>query len=65
MSPEPNDPSRSPASRCPTSTSPSSSRCRPLDDYMIHQTPDPIRVMWSGDPRAYERYWMVCHDPTR
>ena len=36
----------------------------PLDDYLIHQTPDPIRVMWSGDPRAYERYWMVCHDPT-
>ncbi len=35
----------------------------PLDDYLIHQTPDPIRVMWSGDPRAYERYWMVCHDP--
>jgi hypothetical protein len=35
----------------------------PLDDYMIHQTPDPIRVMWTGDPRAYERYWMVCHDP--
>ena len=35
----------------------------PMDDYMIHQTPDPIRVMWTGDPRAYERYWMVCHDP--
>ena len=35
----------------------------PLDDFMIHQTPDPIRVMWTGDPRAYERYWMVCHDP--
>ena len=35
----------------------------PLDDYMIHQTPDPIRVMWTSDPRAYERYWMVCHDP--
>lgn len=34
----------------------------PLDDFMIHQTPDPIRVMWTGDPRAYERYWMVCHD---
>lgn len=34
----------------------------PMDDYMIHQTPDPIRVMWTGDPRAYERYWMVCHD---
>jgi hypothetical protein len=36
----------------------------PLDDYMIHQTPDPIRVVWTGDPRAYERYWMVCNDPT-
>lgn len=36
----------------------------PLDDYMIHQTPDPIRVMWTGDPRAYERYWMACHDPS-
>jgi hypothetical protein len=35
----------------------------PLDDYLVHQTPDPIRVMWTGDPRAYERYWMVCHDP--
>lgn len=34
----------------------------PLDDYMIHQTPDPVRVMWTGDPRAYERYWMICHD---
>lgn len=34
----------------------------PLDDYMIHQTPDPIRVVWTGDFRAYERYWMVCHD---
>jgi hypothetical protein len=34
----------------------------PMDDFMIHQTPDPIRVMWTGDPRAYERYWMVCHD---
>ena len=33
------------------------------DEYPIHQTPDPIRVMWTGDPRAYERYWMVCHDP--
>ena len=36
----------------------------PLDDYLIHQTPDPIRVMSTGDPRAYERYWMVCHDRT-
>lgn len=34
----------------------------PIDDFMIHQTPDPIRVMMMSDPRAYERYWMVCHD---
>lgn len=34
----------------------------PLDDFMIHQTPDPVRVMWTGDFRAYERFWMVCHD---
>jgi hypothetical protein len=36
----------------------------PIDDLMIHQTPDPIRIMWSSDPRAYERYWTVCHDDT-
>ena len=34
----------------------------PADDYLIHQTPDPIRVMWSSDPRAYDRYWTVFHD---
>lgn len=34
----------------------------PIDDFMIHQTPDPVRVMWTTDPRAYERYWMLCHD---
>jgi hypothetical protein len=36
----------------------------PVDDFMIHQTPDPVRVMWTGDPRAYERHWMVSHDAT-
>lgn len=36
----------------------------PLDDYLVHQTPDPVRIMWTGDPRAYERYWMVSHDAT-
>ncbi|MDH4148461.1 MAG: hypothetical protein OEY23_25170 [Acidimicrobiia bacterium] len=34
----------------------------PIDDFMIHQTTDPIRVMMTSDPRAYERSWMVCHD---
>ncbi|KQS54586.1 hypothetical protein ASG36_20895 [Geodermatophilus sp. Leaf369] len=31
---------------------------------MVHQTPDPVRVSWTGDPRAYERYWMIAHDTT-
>lgn len=34
----------------------------PLDDYMIHQTPDPVRIMWTSDPRVYDRHWMVAHD---
>jgi hypothetical protein len=34
----------------------------PADDHLIHQTPDPIRVMWSSDPRTYDRYWTVFHD---
>ena len=34
----------------------------PIDDYLIHQTTDPIRVMWSSDPRVYERYWAIAHD---
>ena len=34
----------------------------PIDDYMIHQTPDPVRIAWSSDPRVYERYWAICHD---
>ncbi len=34
----------------------------PVDDFMIHQTPDPVRVVWSTDPRFYERHWNVFHD---
>lgn len=34
----------------------------PIDDHMIHQTADPIRVVWTSDPQVYERYWMVAHD---
>ncbi len=34
----------------------------PADDFMIHQTPDPLRVAWSTDPRFYERHWNVFHD---
>ncbi len=34
----------------------------PIDDHLVHQTPDPVRVAWSTDPRFYERYWNVFHD---
>jgi hypothetical protein len=36
----------------------------PLDDHLIHQTPDPIRVVASTDPRFFERHWNVFHDET-
>lgn len=34
----------------------------PLDDHLIHQTPDPIRVAHTTDPRFFERHWNVFHD---
>lgn len=34
----------------------------PLDDHLIHQTPDPIRVAYTTDPRFFERHWNVFHD---
>lgn len=33
-----------------------------IDDYMIHNYPEPQRVMYTSDPRAYERYWFAIHD---
>ena len=36
----------------------------PLDDHLIHQTPDPIRIAATTDPRFFERHWNVFHDET-
>ncbi|MFD2580141.1 hypothetical protein ACFSTD_19430 [Novosphingobium colocasiae] len=36
----------------------------PLDDHLIHQTPDPMRIVASTDPRFFERHWNVFHDQT-
>lgn len=33
----------------------------PLDDHLIHQTPEPIRIVWTTDIRTYDRHWMVAH----
>jgi hypothetical protein len=35
-----------------------------LDEYMIHQYPEPLRVMYTSDARAYERYWFTAQDRT-
>lgn len=34
----------------------------PIDDHLIHQTPDPVRVAYTTDPRFFERHWNVFHD---
>lgn len=34
----------------------------PLDDHLVHQTPDPLRVAFTTDPRFFDRHWNVFHD---
>lgn len=44
---------------------PTLDRLSGIDEEMVHQTADPIRVMaWPDDPRTYERYWTVAYDRT-
>lgn len=33
-----------------------------IDEYLIHNYPHPVRVMWTSDPRAYERLWFTAQD---
>jgi hypothetical protein len=33
-----------------------------LDEYPIHQFPQPVRIVATSDPRAYERYWFTAQD---
>ena len=35
-----------------------------LDEYLVHNHPNPVRVMWTSDIRAYERMWFTCQDRT-
>jgi hypothetical protein len=32
------------------------------DDHMIHQTPDPLRTVFTTDLRFFERHWNIFHD---
>jgi len=33
-----------------------------FDEYPIHQIPEPLRILGTSDPRAYERYWFTAAD---
>ena len=33
-----------------------------LDEYPIHQIPEPLRIVSTSDARAYERYWFTAQD---
>ena len=33
-----------------------------LDEYLIHNYPHPVRVMWTTDAQAYERIWFTIQD---
>jgi hypothetical protein len=33
-----------------------------LDEFLIHNSPFPARVMWTPDAQAYERVWFTCQD---
>ncbi|MFH0730854.1 MAG: hypothetical protein V2B19_31495 [Pseudomonadota bacterium] len=33
-----------------------------IDEYPIHQFPEPIRIVASSDPRVFERYWFTAAD---
>ncbi|HVB90713.1 MAG TPA: hypothetical protein VND70_01310 [Acidimicrobiales bacterium] len=33
-----------------------------LDEFLVHNAPYPVRVMWTPDAQAYERIWFTCQD---
>ena len=33
-----------------------------LDEFLVHNAPYPIRVMWAPDAQAYERVWFTSQD---
>jgi hypothetical protein len=44
---------------------PASDEHRPmsgLDEFLVHNAPYPVRVMWTPDAQAYERVWFTCQD---
>jgi hypothetical protein len=33
-----------------------------IDEYLVHNYPHPVRVMWTTDAQAYERIWFTAQD---
>ena len=33
-----------------------------IDEYLVHNYPHPVRVMWTPDSQAYERIWFTAQD---
>jgi hypothetical protein len=46
------------------SASPEHSPLSGIDEYLVHNHPHPLRVMWTSDEKAYERVWFSCVDST-
>jgi hypothetical protein len=34
-----------------------------LDEYPIHQNPEPLRIVGTSDASAHERYWCTAQHP--
>ncbi len=42
--------------------SPEHSPMSGIDEYLVHNYPHPVRVMWTTDAQAYERIWFTAQD---
>ena len=48
----------------PYAASPEHAPLSGLDEFLVHNAPYPVRVMWTPDAQAYERVWFTCQDRT-
>lgn len=61
----PTDPDRNPLPGPGASPYPAAAEHAPLsglDEFLVHNAPLPVRVMWTPDAQAYERVWFTCQD---
>jgi hypothetical protein len=50
------------AGASPYPASPEHAPLSGLDEFLVHNAPHPVRVMWTPDAQAYERVWFTCQD---